>query len=138
MSDPLHEEESDALSLSEHARKNRVMWEATSDSYEQRHAASLEGKQAMAWGLWRIPEEELHILGEVAGKDVLVGAIDVATGHVETPEEVAATIGQALKYVPAERLFPCTNCGMAPLDQELAYKKLEALAAGATLVRGRH
>jgi ubiquinone/menaquinone biosynthesis C-methylase UbiE len=47
------------------------MWEATSDRYEQRHAASLEGKHVMAWGLWRIPEAELHILGEVAGKDVL-------------------------------------------------------------------
>jgi 5-methyltetrahydropteroyltriglutamate--homocysteine methyltransferase len=56
---------------------------------------------------------------------------------VETPEEVAATIERALKFVPAERLFPCTNCGMAPLDHALAYKKLEALSAGAALVRGR-
>jgi 5-methyltetrahydropteroyltriglutamate--homocysteine methyltransferase len=39
--------------------------------------------------------------------------------------------------VPAERLCPCTNCGMAPLASELAYKKLEALSAGAALVRGR-
>jgi 5-methyltetrahydropteroyltriglutamate--homocysteine methyltransferase len=82
----------------------------------------------------RVPAELMALL---AGKDVLVGAIDVATGHVETPEEVAATIDRALKYVPAEQLFPCTNCGMAPLDQELAYKKLEALSAGAALVRGR-
>ena len=82
----------------------------------------------------RVPIELMSLL---AGKDVLVGAIDVATDHVETPEEVAATIDRALKYVPAERLFPCTNCGMAPLDQALAYKKLEALSAGAALVRGR-
>jgi len=73
----------------------------------------------------------------LAGKDVLVGAIDVASEDVETPDEVAATIDRALKYVPAERLYPCTNCGMAPLDQELAYKKLAALSAGAALVRGR-
>ena len=59
------------LLLSEHARKNRAMWEASSDSYEQRHAASLSGQRAMAWGLWRIPEAELHILGDVAHKDVL-------------------------------------------------------------------
>src|SRR5947209_2329891 len=71
MSDYLHKEESHPLSLSEHARKNRAVWEATSDSYEQRHAASLGGKHGMAWGLWRIPEAELHILAEVAGKDVL-------------------------------------------------------------------
>jgi len=82
----------------------------------------------------RVPIELMSLL---AGKDVLVGAIDVATDHVETPEEVAATIDRALKYVPAERLFPCTNCGMAPLAQALAYKKLEALSAGAALVRGR-
>ena len=82
----------------------------------------------------RVPAELMALL---AGKDVLVGAIDVANERVETPEEVAATIDQALKYVPAERLFPCTNCGMAPLDQALAYKKLEALSAGAALVRGK-
>jgi 5-methyltetrahydropteroyltriglutamate--homocysteine methyltransferase len=82
----------------------------------------------------RVPIELMSLL---AGKDVLLGAIDVASEQVETPEEVAATIDRALRYVPAERLFPCTNCGMAPLDQALAYKKLEALAAGAALVRGR-
>jgi 5-methyltetrahydropteroyltriglutamate--homocysteine methyltransferase len=82
----------------------------------------------------RVPIELLALL---QGKDVLVGAIDVANDHVETPEEVAATIERALNHVPAERLYPCTNCGMAPLDQALAYRKLEALAAGAALVRGR-
>jgi 5-methyltetrahydropteroyltriglutamate--homocysteine methyltransferase len=82
----------------------------------------------------RVP---LELLGLLSGKDVLVGAIDVATPQVETPDEVAATIERALEFVPAERLFPCTNCGMAPLDQTLAYQKLHALAAGAALVRGR-
>jgi 5-methyltetrahydropteroyltriglutamate--homocysteine methyltransferase len=82
----------------------------------------------------RVPAELMALL---AGKDVLVGAIDVATDHLETPDEVAATIDRALKYVPAERLYPCTNCGLAPLAAELAYKKLAALSAGAALVRGR-
>src|ERR1700733_5138884 len=82
----------------------------------------------------RVPIELLSLLD---GKDVLVGAIDVASERVETPDEVAAMLERALKFVPAERLFPCTNCGMAPLDQGLAYKKLEALSAGAALVRGR-
>jgi len=81
-----------------------------------------------------VPAELMALL---AGKDVLVGAIDVATDHIETPDEVAATIDRALKYVPADRLYPCTNCGMAPLASELAYKKLAALSAGAALVRGR-
>jgi 5-methyltetrahydropteroyltriglutamate--homocysteine methyltransferase len=79
----------------------------------------------------------IELLGLLAGKDVLVGAIDVASDEPETPEQVAATIEQALRFVPAERLYPCTNCGMAPLDRTLADQKLSALAAGAALVRGR-
>src|SRR5437773_8034999 len=77
----------------------------------------------------------LELIGLLSGKDVLVGAIDVATERVETPEEVAATIRAATKYVPAERVYPCTNCGMVPLKREVARGKLEALAAGAALVR---
>jgi 5-methyltetrahydropteroyltriglutamate--homocysteine methyltransferase len=79
----------------------------------------------------------IELLGLLAGKDVLVGAVDVATDHIETPEEVAAVIESAMRFVPAERLFPCTNCGLAPLDRDLAERKLRALAAGAALVRGR-
>ncbi|MGO9998796.1 MAG: methionine synthase [Acetobacteraceae bacterium] len=73
----------------------------------------------------------------LAGKDVLVGVIDVATDRVETPEEVADTIADALSFVPAERLFPCTNCGMAPMRREVAEAKLAALGAGAALARQR-
>lgn len=80
----------------------------------------------------RVPIELLSLL---KGKDVLVGAIDVASDKVETPEQVAATIRSAMKYVPPERLYPCTNCGMAPLDRRLAIAKLWALAAGAAIVR---
>ena len=79
----------------------------------------------------------LELLRLLAGKDVLVGAIDVATDRPETPDEVAATLEAALRFVPADRLYPCTNCGMAPLDRTLAGQKLAALAAGAALVRGR-
>src|SRR5204863_30331 len=71
----------------------------------------------------------IELLGLLSGKDVLVGAIDVASDAVETPEQVAATLEQALRFVPAERLYPCTNCGMAPLDRTLAEQKLRALAA---------
>ena len=78
----------------------------------------------------------IDLIDLLAGKDVLVGAIDVASDRVETPGDVAATIRSALKFVPAERLFPCTNCGMVPLSREIARAKLRALAAGAALVRG--
>ena len=78
----------------------------------------------------------IDLIALLEGKDVLVGAIDVATDRIETPEDVAATITQALRHVPMERLFPCTNCGMVPLAREVARGKLRALAAGAALVRG--
>ena len=54
---------------------------------------------------------------------------------VETPHEVADTIRAALDTVPPERLYPCTNCGMAPMSSEIAYAKLASLAAGAELAR---
>ena len=61
---------------------------------------------------------------------MLVGAIDVATERVETPEEVADVIRSALRFVPAARLLPCTNCGMVPLSRDVARGKLRALGAG--------
>ncbi|MBC5784272.1 methionine synthase [Ramlibacter sp. USB13] len=75
------------------------------------------------------------LMALLKGKDVLVGVIDVASDEVETPEQVAETIGRALQFVPREHLLACTNCGMAPMDREIAMKKLEALAKGAELAR---
>jgi 5-methyltetrahydropteroyltriglutamate--homocysteine methyltransferase len=80
----------------------------------------------------KVPVELLRLL---KGKDVLVGVIDVANDTVETPQEVAATIKRVLKHVPAKHLYPCTNCGMAPMDRDLALKKLQALVAGTALAR---
>src|SRR6202040_3472123 len=57
----------------------------------------------------RVPMSLLKLL---AGKDVLVGVIDVANDRVETPEEVAVIIAEEMKYVAQEKIFPCTNCGM--------------------------
>jgi 5-methyltetrahydropteroyltriglutamate--homocysteine methyltransferase len=82
----------------------------------------------------KVPIELLRLLKD---KDILVGVIDVAADAVETPQEVSEVIGKALKYVPARHLFPCTNCGMAPMDREIAVQKLHALAAGAALARKR-
>jgi 5-methyltetrahydropteroyltriglutamate--homocysteine methyltransferase len=80
----------------------------------------------------KVPIELLKLL---KGKDVLVGVIDVAADAVETPQEVSEVIAKALKYVPARHLFPCTNCGMAPMDRDIAVQKLQSLAAGAALAR---
>ena len=82
-----------------------------------------------------VPPEMMKLL---KGKDVMVGVIDVASPVVETPEEVADTIGRALQFVPHARLFPCTNCGLAPMNRDVALRKLEALAQGAALARTRY
>lgn len=78
------------------------------------------------------------LMGLLKGKDVMVGVIDVASDTVETPEEVADTIGRALQFVPARHLLPCTNCGLAPMDRDVAERKLRALAEGAALARQRY
>ncbi len=82
-----------------------------------------------------VPPDLMKLL---EGKDVMVGVIDVASDVVETPEQVADTIGMALQFVPKVRLFPCTNCGLAPMNREIALQKLEALAQGAALARTRY
>jgi 5-methyltetrahydropteroyltriglutamate--homocysteine methyltransferase len=83
----------------------------------------------------KVPLELLKLL---KGKDVLLGVIDVASDRIETPKEVLGVIEKALRFVPKKHLFPCTNCGMAPMDRAVARAKLKALAAGAALARKRH
>ncbi|MEA2928022.1 MAG: 5-methyltetrahydropteroyltriglutamate--homocysteine methyltransferase [Hyphomicrobiales bacterium] len=77
----------------------------------------------------------MNLLKLLDGKDVLVGAIDVANDEVETPEAVAAVISDAMRYVAKERIVPCTNCGMAPMRRDIAMAKLKALGDGAELAR---
>ncbi|MGL4727267.1 MAG: methionine synthase [Bosea sp. (in: a-proteobacteria)] len=80
----------------------------------------------------RVPLELIKLLD---GKDVLAGCIDVASDMIESAEEVAQSIREVLKFCAPEKLFPGTNCGMAPMSFAVAYGKLEALCAGAALMR---
>lgn len=80
----------------------------------------------------RVPMDLIEL---IRGKKVMVGAIDVATHAVETPEAVADTLRKALAFVDADKLYPSTNCGMAPLPRSVAQGKLRALSAGAAIVR---
>jgi len=82
-----------------------------------------------------VPPDLMKLL---EGKDVMVGVIDVASDEVETPEQVADTIGQALQFVPKKHLIACTNCGLAPMDRAVAEAKLKALADGAKLAAKRY
>ncbi len=119
--------------------KANIDWKATLGEHWRQYeetfpalAASRIGQVSLECRNSHVP---IELIGLLKGKDVLVGCIDVASNRVETPEEVAATIRAALGYVPAERLYPCTNCGMAPMAADVAYAKLAALAAGAELAR---
>jgi len=78
----------------------------------------------------------LDLIGLLDGKEVMVGVIDVASDAVESPDEVAETIGRALQFVARGKLIACTNCGMAPMRREVAQAKLAALARGAALAAG--
>jgi 5-methyltetrahydropteroyltriglutamate--homocysteine methyltransferase len=80
----------------------------------------------------------MELMALLEGKDVMVGVIDVASDDVESPAQIADTIGEALRYVPAERPFPCTNCRLAPMSRAVALAKLHALGLGAALARERH
>jgi 5-methyltetrahydropteroyltriglutamate--homocysteine methyltransferase len=77
---------------------------------------------------------DVSVLRELGGKDVLLGAIDVGTEDVETPEVVAGRIRRALEYVLASQLYPCTDCGLVPRSREASQGKMRALAAGAAIV----
>src|SRR5258705_494113 len=102
---------------------------------KRRIKLSLPGPMTMVDTLYDNHYRSRELLALLKGKDVMVGAIDVANDTVETPEQVAAAIRSAMKFVPPEKLYPCTNCGMVPLAREVALGKLKALAAGAAVVR---
>jgi SAM-dependent methyltransferase len=58
------------MKLTPHARRNRTFWNKLSDGYQAEQGRQLAIHGA-AWGVWQIPEAELGVLGEVAGRDVL-------------------------------------------------------------------
>ena len=82
----------------------------------------------------RVP---LSLIGLLKDKEVRVGTIDVASLEIETSQQVAATLESAMEFVDAERTFPCTNCGLAPLPRPVAVKMIQALAEGAALARSK-
>jgi 5-methyltetrahydropteroyltriglutamate--homocysteine methyltransferase len=94
--------------------------------------ASRIGQVSLECADSRVP---LSLMGLLKDKEIMVGAVAVTPHKVETPEKVAATIRSAMQFVDAQRLLPCTNCGMAPIPYAVARAKLKSLAAGAALVR---
>jgi 5-methyltetrahydropteroyltriglutamate--homocysteine methyltransferase len=79
------------------------------------------------------PDLDPEVLRELAGKTIVLGVLDLGSDEVETPDLVADRIRRALEVVPAERLVAAPDCGMKYLSRELAFRKLEAMVAGARL-----
>jgi 5-methyltetrahydropteroyltriglutamate--homocysteine methyltransferase len=121
--------------------KANVDWKATLGSewrqYEAIFPALAQSRIDQVSVECRNARVPMHLLKLLEGKDVLVGVIDVASDEVETPQDVAAVIAEAMKYVPKDKIVASTNCGMAPMRWDVAYAKLAALGRGAELARQR-
>src|SRR4051812_29593466 len=117
--------------------KANIDWKAALGTEGRQHEEifpALGGSQLAEGSVRCIPTKRpLGLLALLKGKDVQIGVIDVANDTIETPEEIAATIEVAMKYVPKERIVAGTNCGMAPMRRDIAAAKLEALGGGAAL-----
>jgi 5-methyltetrahydropteroyltriglutamate--homocysteine methyltransferase len=81
------------------------------------------------------PNLDAEVLREVPDKVIVVGVLDLGSPEAETPEVVAGRIRQALTVLPPDRLVVAPDCGMKYLARDLAFRKLEAMVAGARLVR---
>jgi 5-methyltetrahydropteroyltriglutamate--homocysteine methyltransferase len=80
------------------------------------------------------PGLDPKVLRDVAEKTIVLGVLDLGSSEVETPETVAARIRRALEVVPRERLVVAPDCGMKYLPRRLAFRKLQAMVAGAHVV----
>ena len=119
--------------------KANIDWKATLGTewrqYEEIFPALAQSRIGQVSLECRNSKVPMSLLRLLDGKDVLIGAIDVASDAVETPAEVAAVIAEAAKYVATDKIVPCTNCGMAPMRRDIAMAKLKALGDGARLAR---
>lgn len=119
--------------------KANTDWKATLGSEWRQYEETFPLLQQSAIDVVSLESQHSHVPMElielIRGKKVMLGAIDVASTTIETPEEVADTIRKALAYVDAGDFVPSTNCGMAPLPRDVALGKLAALSAGARIVR---
>ncbi|MCI4361671.1 MAG: class I SAM-dependent methyltransferase [Thermoplasmata archaeon] len=75
-----------------HVRVNRKFWESGSDEYDRRHRKALSGRHAPTWGLWRIPETSLRLLGPLRGKDVLEFGCGAARWSIQLARQGARPV----------------------------------------------
>jgi 5-methyltetrahydropteroyltriglutamate--homocysteine methyltransferase len=81
---------------------------------------------------------DCKVLEGLAGKQIMVGCIDLDDHAIETPEVVAERIRKALRYVKPENVILAPDCGMKYLPREVADGKLRAMVAAAKILRAEH
>ncbi len=75
------------------------------------------------------------ILKSLPDKRIILGVLDLSKQEVESAETVAKRIRRALPYCAAERLIIAPDCGLKYLPREVAFEKVQAMVAGADVVR---
>jgi SAM-dependent methyltransferase len=98
------------------ARHNRAVWDADSDEYQEMHERDIEDDKRRAWGIWRIPEATLNVLGDVRGKRILelgCGAAQWASALAEDGADVVGLDNSAAQLRHAVR----SGRGVLPLLQ---------------------
>ena len=99
--------------LSGHARRNRVAWNADADDYQARHGQQLVG-DAKAWGTWGLPESELGVLGDVAGRDILELGCGAAQGSIDLARaDPYRTVPEVARLLRPGGLF--AFCHLSPI-----------------------
>lgn len=78
---------------------------------------------------------DCSVLGELKGKTIILGVVDLSDPEVETPETIAARIRRALPYMDAKDIVVAPDCGLKYLPRETAFGKMKAMADGAKIVR---
>jgi len=78
---------------------------------------------------------DVAVLKDLTGKKIILGVVDLADMTVESPETIAARIRKALPFAPAENIIVAPDCGMKYLPRDVAFGKMQAMAAGAAIVR---
>jgi 5-methyltetrahydropteroyltriglutamate--homocysteine methyltransferase len=81
------------------------------------------------------PGLDPEVLRDLPDKVVVLGVLDLGSSEAETPDVVAERIRRALTVLVPERLVVAPDCGMKYLTRELAFRKLQAMVAGARIVR---
>ena len=119
--------------------KANTDWKATLGSEWRQYEKSFPLLQQSSIDIVSLECHHSHVpmdlIELIRGKKVMLGAIDVASETIETPDEVADTLRNALKFVDPDKLLPSSNCGMAPLSRNVALEKMKALTAGADILR---